>query len=459
MFGKEKSFLVILILITAAIFFSPRLYASEPISGKKEEPRFITITQGIDLVLKNNRMIKAALPENAISFEDSLLARSSLLPQLNAYVNKTFNSNAPGMLFNSISVETGDKNPLTYGFDVYQTLFDFGKNLSNFKASRELYKAAQANTESIKRLAILEFIVSYFNVLESEKMILVFEKEVESLNAYLNDIEHLYEHGSVVENDLLPAKVRLADSRQKLIAARNNEEIAIARLNNILALPLRTKIRVWDIAMDTPEFPDMDNAWNTAVTLRPEIIFYSEQVKASLLAQKAKAVENYPEVFADAGYSYQQNKYATHESNSSIELGAKMDLYDGGAARARLFKERARKKQLNEQKDKLTEDIKFEIEDSFYGLKNSCEKVQVAKGALEQADENVRFYRIKYNAGSATTTDVLEAISLQTKAQANYCADDYEMKRSYAKLMYSMGLDLPLIYEKMENKNDEYAKP
>jgi outer membrane protein TolC len=123
------------------------------------------------------------------------------------------------------------------------------------------------------------------------------------------------------------------------------------------------------------------------------------------------------------------------------------------------LKERARQKQLNEQKGKLNEDIKFEIQDSYYGLKNACEKVQVAKGALEQADENVRFYRVKYNAGGATTTDVLEAINLQTKAQANYCTDNYEMKRSYAKLMYSMGLDLSLIYEKMENKNDGYKRP
>ncbi len=452
MFGKNKSFLSILVLITAAMFFSPCVYASEPVNGQKEEYRLITINQGIDLVLKNSRMIKVVLPDNAMSFQDSLLARSALLPQLNAYVNKTFNSNVPGMIFGSLSVATGDRNPLTYGVDVYQTLFDFGKNLSSFKASRELYKAAQANTESVKRLATLEFLVSYFDLLEAEKMILVFEKEMESLNAYLNDIAQLYEHGSAVENDLLPAKVRLADAKQRLIAARNNEEIAIARLNNILALSLRTKTRVQDIVMDIPKFPDMDNAWNTAVTLRPEIAFYDDQIKASSLTQKARAVENYPVVFADAGYAHQQNKFATHEDNSSVELGAKVDLYDGGAARAQLLKERSRQRQLNEQKDKLTEDIKFEIEDSFYGLENACEKTQVAKGALEQADENVRFYRIKYNSGVATTTDVLEAISLQTKAQVNYCADDYEMKRSYAKLMYSMGLDLPLIYEKMENK-------
>ena len=450
---SKKILLPVILILFVAGNLLKAAFADVPKSGS-DESRLITIAQGIEMVLKNNRMIKAALPDNDISFQDSLLARSALLPQLNAYINKTFNEHSPGMLFNSTAVETGNKDPATYGFDVYQTLFDFGKNLHNFKASREMYKATRAHTESVKRLATLEFITSYFNVLETEKMILVFEKETESLEAYLNDIEKLYEHGSAVENDLLPAKVRLADAKQKLIAARNLKEVAIARLNNILALPLRERTRVRDIAMDNPGFPDMDNAWNTALALRPEIAFYEDQIKASALTEKAKAVANLPEVFADAGYSYQQNKYATNDTSASLELGAKVNFYDGGAAQADLFKERARQGQLKEQKDKLVEDIKFEIEDSYYGLKNAFEKVQVARGALGQADENVRFYRVKYNSGVATTTDVLEAISLQTKAQANYCSDDYEMKRSYANLMYSMGLDLPLIYEKMESKND-----
>ncbi|MCX5710221.1 MAG: TolC family protein [Candidatus Omnitrophica bacterium] len=449
--NKKLFFTGIIIFLCVAYPDARVLLADVPKPGQGER-RLITIAQGIDMVLKNNRMIKSALPDNEISFQDSLIARSSLLPQLSGYINKTFNEHPPGTLFGSTAIETGNKDPATFGFDVYQTIFDFGKNLHNFKASREIYKATRAHTESVKRLTVLEFITAYFNVLETEKMILVFEKETESLEAYLNDVRQLYEHGLAVENDLLPAKVRLADAKQRLIAARNTREIAIARLNNILALPLRERTRVQDIAMENPGFPDMDNAWNAAVTLRPEIAFYADQIKASVLTEKAKAVANLPEVFADLGYSYQQNKYATNDKNTSFELGAKVDLYDGGAAQSQLFKERARQRQLKEQKDKITEDIKFEVEDSYYGLKNAFEKVQVAKGALEQADENVRFYRIKYNAGAATNTDVLEAISLQTKAQVNYCADDYEMKRGYAKLMYAMGLDLPLIYEKMENK-------
>jgi outer membrane protein TolC len=262
----------------------------------------------------------------------------------------------------------------------------------------------------------------------------------------------------VVKNDLLPAKVKLADAKQQLIAARNDREIIAAKLKNILGIPLQEIIFVQDIKMAPPKFPVMEDAWNLAQIQRPEVAFWQEQIKASLLSARAKAVENFPVLFADAGYAYNQNRYQVHEGNAAFTLGAKMNLYDGGSNRADLFKERAREKQLNEEKGKLIEDIKFEIEDSYFGLKNACEKVEVAGEALQQAEENVRFYRVKYQGGSATPTEVLDAITLQTKAQTNYCRNDYEVKRGYAKLMYSMGIDLGLIYERMESDENGATK-
>ena len=424
----------------------------------QEQARLITISGGIQIVLKDNRLIRIALPDNEMAYQDSLIARSALLPQLNANVTKTFNRFQPAMKFGSTDVNTADKEPLGYGFDVYQTLFDFGKSLSNYRASRELFKAQKAHTESVKRVATLEFIIAYFNLLEVDRMIVVFKKEVESLTSYLNDIEHLYEQGAAVKNDLLPAKVRLADVKQRLITARNDRIIAAAKLNNILALPLREKITVQDIKMQPPEFPEMEDTWNMAKAQRPEVAFYQNQIESSLLSARAKAVENFPTLFVDAGYAFSQNRYLTHENNASVELGAKMNLYDGGSSRAELLKERSRREQITGQKDKLIEDIKLEIEDSYFGLKNACEKIVVASDALEQAEENVRVYRVKYQAGSATPTEVLDAITLRTRAQTNYYNDDYELKRGYAKLMYSMGIDLGLVYSRMESDKNEPAK-
>ncbi|MDD5477698.1 MAG: TolC family protein [Candidatus Omnitrophica bacterium] len=423
-----------------------------------EGGRLITISQGIRMVLKDSRLIKIALPDNEMAYQDSLIARSALLPQLNANLIQTFNQYQPAMKFNSSSVKTADKDALAYGFDVYQTLFDFGKSLANWRASNKLFKAQKAHTQSVIRVATLEFIIAYFNLLEADRMIAVFQKEADSLTAYLGDIEHLYEQGVVVKNDLLPAKVRLADIKQKLIAAVNDREIAASRLNNILGLPLREKIMVQDIKMQPPKFPEMQDAWNMAQVQRPEVAFYSDQINSSFFSQRAKAVENFPALFVDLGYAHTQNQFLTHEDNASIQLGAKMNLYDGGATQAGLRKERSLQTKLNEQKSKIIEDIKFEIEDSYFSLKNACEKVAVATEALVQAEENVRFYRVKYQAGSATPTEVLDAITMQTKAQTNYYSDDYELKRSYAKLMYSIGIDLGLIYERMESEKNGATK-
>ena len=442
------------ILFSAVLFLTINIQPLQAGPAEKtllREARRISISEGIKIVLRDSRLIKIALSDNEISFQDSLVSRSALLPHLNAFADRTFLRFQPVSKFGSAEVPTADKEYSSYGFDVYQTLFDFGKSLSNYRAAKDLAAGRRANTESIKRVATLEFIAAYFDLLEREKMISVFEKEIESLSSYLKDVEHMYEQGSAVENDLFPARVKLADARQRLISGDNAKELALAQLNNILCLPLRERIEAQDLEMPAPVFPDMEEAWESAQAQRPELAFYDSQIKASLAFERAKAVENFPEFFVDGGYAYTQNKYVVHQDNLSVDLGAKINLYDGGSSRALFLKERARQKQLNVEKDKLIEDIKFEIEDSYLSLKNACEKKSVASDALKQAGENVRFYRSKYAAGSATPTEVLEAITLETAAQTNYYSADYEVKRNYAKLMYSMGIDLGLIYEGMES--------
>lgn len=414
----------------------------------------ITLSEGLRIVLKDNRLIKIGLLENEVSRQEALVSRSALLPHLNLFAGRTLLRYQPTAKLGSAEVPTAQREYSSYGLDVYQTLFDFGKSLFNYRGADELLAARKANTESVKRLACLEFIISYFNLLERGRMVSVAEKEVESLNSYLNDAEELYKQGAAVENDLLPAKVRLADARQRLISANNAKELARASLNNILSLPLREKTEAVDLEMPEPVFPDMDEAWKSAEQQRPELEFYDAQIKASLAFERSRAVENFPELFVDGGYNYTENKFMGHQDNFSLDFGARMNLYDGGSSRALFLKERAHQRQLNEQKDKLSEDIKFEIEDSFLGLKDAGEKRIVAFAALKQAEENVRFYRSKYNAGSATPTEVLEAITLQTAAQTNYYNADYEVKRGYAKLMYSMGIDLALIYEGMESRKN-----
>ncbi|MGE5308548.1 MAG: TolC family protein [Deltaproteobacteria bacterium] len=447
------------------LLISPAICSAQPLpekflpaEAKQSAPRAISISEGIQRVLKDNRLIKISLPDKDMAFEDSMIARSALFPHLSASAAQTFYQYQPTAKFGQAVVFTQNKDPFSFGIDLYQTLFDFGKSLSNYNAAKEVMHAREANIESVRRMAVLEFIATYFDLLQTEKTIEVAQKEVESIQSYLNDIQKLYEQGVVVQNDLLPAQVRLADAKQRLIAAQNGREIAQAALNNLLALPLKENTLARDIEMHPPELPAVEEAWKIAEGSRPEIKFLDNMTSASSFSEKARARENLPELFVRGGYSQTENDFTTHEGNSQVMIGAKINIFEGGADRAQLNKERARQKQLKEQKGKLIEDIKFEVENSYVGLRNASQKVDVAKSALSQADENVRITRVKYTEGVSTTTDVLQAIALQTGAQTNYYSADYELKRTYARLMYSMGIDLSLVYERMERGQNERSK-
>ena len=449
-FMRLKKILSVVVIIFT-LSSSSNSYGSEILTGQAEKDvRSLTISDGISIVLKDSRLINIEISDKDMSFEDTLIALSPLLPHLSMGMVKTYNQYTPAMIFGANDIPMGNKDPLTAGIDIYQTLFDFGKSISSYKASTESFHARKAKVESVKRAVTLEFITTYFNLLETEKMITVAEKEVDSLTAYLDDMTHLYEQGVIVKNDLLPARVKLADAKQKFIAAGNRREVVAAGLSTILTLPLTENIIVSDINSSIPSLPDLTDAWKAAEANRPEILFYNSQLKSSALRENAKTVENLPTVFVNAGYAYAQNKYMVHEDGAYIKLGAKMDLYNGGVTGTEIMQERYQHTKLLEQKSKLIDDIRYEVKDSCLGVKDAIEKLAVARDALAQAEENVRFYRVKYNNGVATSTDVLEAISLQTRAQTNYYGADYELKRSYAKLIYSMGSDLTTIYKKTE---------
>jgi outer membrane protein TolC len=438
---RFKSFYILVIL---AIVLKP--FTAQAYENKTAAVQEITLKSGIEIILKDNWLVKIAGDQNALVAAQALMARSALMPQVNAQVTQTFLSDQPRAKFGPEIVSTSNRDYYSYGFDVYQTLFDFGRTIFTYRAAQEMIEAYRANKEAVTRVAVLEFISAYFDFLEAQKMILVAEKEVETITSYLKDTQRLYEAGAAVKSDVLPVKVRLALAWQKLIAARNDKNLTLARIKNILAIPLNVKIEVKESVMPNLNIVPLPLAWDKALTSRPELTFFDHSIGASNFSARAKTVDDYLTIFADGGYNRTRNQYVQKDDSFFLNIGAKANLFDGGLSRARMREEKELTHQLQDQKDKLIEDIQFEVENSSLQLNNSLEEAIVAKSALDQARENVRVNRRKYAAGSATTTEVLEAITLDTQAHTDYYRALYETRRGYARFFYAIGTELAPLY-------------
>lgn len=394
----------------------------------------------------NNRLIKIASLNKDIASADTLVAKSKLLPSINASFSQTFLSLQPGAVLDSRSAFLSQKDFLSYGINVYQPIYDFGGNISLYEASKTFLDVTKLDLERIKNLVALDFINAYFDLLETEKMILVAQKEVERFESHLKVAENFYAEGVITKNDLLQAEVMLSDAKQRLLTIQNRRSINASRINSILARPINAELQVVDVPMNVSEGVELGKAWETAGKERREIKIIDSELNILDLQETATKSEYYPKLFAQGGYNFTENRYQFPEGNWSFILGINLNLFSGGSTKAEVSKASYKREQLLEQKRKLIDDIKLEAEKSYLDLKNASEKIQVTKDASNQAEENLRINTIRYEEGLGTSTDVIDAITLLATAETNYYRAVYEFRRAQAGLKYAMGLDLVSVY-------------
>jgi outer membrane protein len=426
--------LIHIFLLIFAIFYSNHCLA--------DNNNVITISDGLKLATDQNRLIKIASISKDIASADTLAARSRLLPNINASLNQTYFVHQPGARFDDQELFTSEKDSLSFGINIYQTIYDFGANISRYEASKTYLDLTKLDLVRIRNLVALDFLNTYFNLLETEKMVLVAQKEVESFESHLKVAQSLYDEGVITKNDLLQAEVMLSDTKQRLLTMKNRRSVIASQINNILARPIHADVQVVDVPTSTTEVVELEKAWDMAGKERSEIKIIDHELRIINFQETVIKSDYYPTLFAQGGYSYTENRYQFPNDNWSLIFGIHLNVFSGGSTKAEVSKVLYEREQLIEQKRKLIDDIILEVEKSYLDLKNALEKIQVTKDSVDQAEENLRINKIRYEEGIGTSTDVVDAITLLAKAETNYYRAVYELKRGHAGLLYAMGLDL-----------------
>ncbi len=436
---KNKSeFLIVFLILTFSFIYASIAYAD-----------VLTLPDGLKLVTEENRLVKITLREEAVSEADTLLARSRMLPDINASLTQTFLAYQPGAILGPQSVPMSEKNFISYSLSIQQTLYDFKGNASRYESSRLILETKKIDIKRIRNLVSLDFTLIYFDILESEKMVIVAEKEVQRLDSHLRDAKNLYDEGVITKNDLFQAEVRLSDARQRLVAVRNLRAINASRLNSAIARPLKTDVQLVDVK-ETPSDGlnlDTEKAWELAESQRPEIQIVDATLKSLDMEEVAKKSEYYPRFFLQGGYDFTENRYQIHEGNWSLTAGMSLNLFNGGGTKAEVLKVKQQRLRLIEQINRLIDEIKLEVEKYILDLKTARERITVTRDAVGQAEENLRINRVRYGEGVGTATEVLDAVTLLTIAETNLYKSLYDFRRAEAGLVYSIGKDLSEVYK------------
>ncbi len=414
-----------------------------------EEPPLLSLKDGLRMATEESRLLRIASLGEDMSKMEQMIAWSRFLPSINAYARQTFLANQPGARFGYTEVYTSQKEFLSYGVTLYQSLYRGGADISLYRASEKDLEIRRDDIKRLRNLVAVEFINAYLDLLEIDRLINVSEREVESLEAHLKEAMSMYEEGVITRNERLEVEVRLSDARQRLLSLKNQRSFYVSKINSMLLMPLDRDFRIEEIRFDEEEEPEiigLQEAWQEAINRRPELRIIEKEIEKVRLQQRAKSAEYYPEFFVQAGYDYTENRYQLHEENWSLILGVNINLFKGGATTSEIEKLRYRERQLIEEKERLMDEIRLEVKKFYTGLKNSMDRLSVTGQAVLQAEENLRINRLRFEEGVGKSSDVLDAIALYTLAETNYESARYEFLKARAGLEYAMGKDLVSIY-------------
>jgi outer membrane protein len=409
----------------------------------------LTLGEGLKLVTEKGRMVRIAAQDEEIAKDNALMARAGLFPRVNASLGQTLLAHQPQAIFGNTAVPVSEQNFLAYSITVQQTLYDFKRTASRYAAGMTLVDTRKLDTRKIRNLAAIDFTLAYYDLLEAEQLAAVAAMEVERLQSHLKNAQNLYAEGVITKNDLLQAEVRLSDARQRLIDAKNLRAINASRINNALMRPLTAEVEAVDVdRLDLARLEiDFEKAWEISLRERPEIRIAEETLKVLELEEQAKKAEFYPEFFVRGSYDYTENRYQVYEGNWVVMFGIDVNLFSGGITKAEMARFIHQRSKLREEKEKLVDDIKLEVQRNLLNMATARQKITVVKDALQQAGENLRINRTRYQEGVGTATEVLDAVTLLTVAETNYYRALYDLGRAEAAAMYSQGRDLTEVYK------------
>ena len=411
-------------------------------------PAPLTLLDGLRIVTEENRIVRIKQQEEKISHADTLVARSRLLPSVNASYGQTFLENQPGLHAGPLVAQTGERSFYTYQLVIQQILYDFGGVSSLYQSAKLMEDTKRLDTVRTRNGVALGFSTLYFDVLESEKMITVAEREIESLASHAQVARDQLQSGLITRNDLLQAEVQLADARRRLLNAQNMRKINGARVNSMLTRPLGSPLEAVEVTRPYAEPPPYEGAVEIAEKERPELQIVDATLKALGYEETARRSEYFPKFLVQAQHDYTKDKYLTYENNTGITFSMGLNLWSGGSTSAAIQKVQIARSRLAIERRKLADDIDLELEKYHLDAINASEAIRVAAGAISQAEENLRITRLKYAEGTGIARDVTDAIALRTLSDTNYYRALYDYYRSEAGYLYALG----------KNLKDEYGR-
>jgi outer membrane protein TolC len=249
--------------------------------------------------------------------------------------------------------------------------------------------------------------------------------------------------GVATDADVLRIRVAIANARQQEIQARAQERTSRATLLAALGRPPDDRSVEFaepaSLLAASALQQSLHDAVEQGLARRPEMVSTRLQSQSARQRARARLLSLLPEVNLEAGYVYIRGQELAPRSSTFVGVRADWAAFEWGAT---FYDQRAAERQsaaAAAEEEGARRRIGTEVAIRMAQADAANSAVEVAQTAIASAEEARRVTDALVKAGSATTTDLLDAQSALTQARLNLVRARYEQAIARVALARAVG--------------------
>jgi len=418
-----------------------------------QEKKTLSLNEAIDLGLQNSKLLKinqAKIEEATAATKEAVEKRlpdakaSASYLRVNAVnVELKTKNNGGGSGGTTPPVEQPKVSQALYGLmNVSLPIYTGGKIRYGIESSKFLEKAAMLDAESDKDEVIQNTIEAFANLFKAKTAVRLVQENLNEAQLRTKELAGMEKNGLLARNDLLKAQLRESNMEYNLSDAENSWQLANVNMNLMLGLPTATELVLDTTGLGKKEDNRvLDDFLNAARVNRKDIAAVDLRKKAAESGVKSAKGDLYPSLALTGGYiGLDIPDFLSIPAAMNVGVGVSYNIGSLWKNKAKVQQAEARVKQLTFTEAMMDDNMQLELNKSYLSLMTNRKQIQVSAKAVEQAEENYRIVKNKFDNSLATTTDLLDADIAQLQARLSYTLSRADAFVAYHKLLQTAGL-------------------
>jgi outer membrane protein len=411
-----------------------------------QDTRPLTLKEAVELGIRNSKQLKisgARVEEASAALKE---AQEKRLPDAKASGAYMWLSSA-NVNLKSSSGNNGGGSPKVsqalYGIvNASLPIYTGGRIRYGIESSRFLAEAAKLDAETDRDAVIMNTVEAYVNLYKAKAALDLVNENLGQARQRVKELTSLEKNGLLARNDLLKAELQASNTELSLLEVENNWQLANINMNLMLGLPDKTVLQP-DSSMinEVISLQPLETYVQSGEKNRKELESVGLKTQAAQSGVKATRGELYPSLALTGGYvAADIPKVLTITNAVNIGVGFSYNIGSLWKTKSKLQGAEARVKQLTATRELMSDQVRLEVNRAYLNWLNSQKKIEVYQKAVEQASENYRIIKNKYNNSLATTTELLDADVAQLQAGMNLLFSRADAVVVYNQLLQAAGM-------------------